>query len=72
MFQVPINAQNADLERDVVGLGPPAERVEEQDGFLEALLDQLAAAVAHQQRVAVVHGVAQLQGGNSMALLRPE
>lgn len=45
----------------VVVFAPAAERVQQQDGVLVALLDKLFSGVLQQQHVAVVQGVAHLE-----------
>lgn len=45
----------------VVVFAPTAERVQEQDGVLVALLDELFSSVLEQEHVAVVQGVAHLE-----------
>lgn len=52
---------HAHRQRDVVLLGPPAQRVQQQHRLAVAASQQLLARVRHQQRVPVVNWVPQLE-----------
>mmetsp|Transcript_26371 Transcript_26371/g.40265 ORF Transcript_26371/g.40265 Transcript_26371/m.40265 type:complete len:236 (-) Transcript_26371:863-1570(-) len=53
----------------VVILAPSAERVEEEDGVLEALLQELLAGVLEHEDVTVMEGVADLEGEDGVGVL---
>ena len=50
------------VQRDVVVLGPAAQRVQQQDGPTVATLQEALVGVLHQEGVAVVDRVTQLEG----------
>lgn len=52
---------HAPIEWYVVGLGPSTERVEEEDWFLVTTFFQLLGGVGHQEGVAVVDWVTELE-----------
>jgi hypothetical protein len=54
--------EHAGVERHVVVLAPSTEGVEEEDGVLVALLEELLTGVLEEEHVAVVEGVAHLEG----------
>lgn len=53
---------HADGKWHIIGLGPASERVKEQHRVLEPTLEELAASVLHEEGVAIVDWVAQLEG----------
>ena len=54
---------------DVVGFGPASQGVQEEQGVVKAaLLLQATLRLTHQQGVAVVHGIAQLEGKYAVRL----
>lgn len=59
------------VERNVVSFGVTAQRVQQQNGVLVAHVQQPPSGVGHQQRVAVVHGVSQLECEHSVRLQVP-
>jgi len=53
---------NSGGERDIVVLAPSTEGVEEEDGVLVALLDELLTGVLKKEAMSVMEGVADLEG----------
>ena len=63
---------HSDVEWDVVVFGPAAQRVEEQGWPLEALGPELFVRVRHEQGVAIVHWVTELEGEDGIGFTRLE
>lgn len=53
---------HAPIQRHIILFSPPSEWVQEQHRFLVATLQQSPPGVLHQERVAVVHRIPQLEG----------
>ena len=53
---------------NIIGLCKPSQRVEQQDGVLVAHLKKAATGVGHQQCVAIVHGITELEGEHCISI----
>jgi len=56
------------VERDIVILAPATQGVEEEDGVLVSLLDELFTGVLEEENVTIVEGVADLEAVNSVSV----
>jgi len=59
---------HSSVEGNVVVLDPTAEGVEEEDGVLVALLEELLSGVFQEENVTIVEGVSQLEGVNGISV----
>jgi len=60
---------HAVVKGDIVVLAPATERVEEEDGVLEALLEELNAGVLEEKDVTIMERVAHLESVNGISVL---
>jgi len=60
---------HAVVKRDIIILAPASERVEEEDGVLEALLEELNSGVLEQKDVTIMEGVADLESVDGISVL---
>ena len=60
--------QHTSVERDVVILGPAAERMQQKHGVLEAAIKQILMCLLHEQGMAIVDGITQLEGIHGIGL----
>jgi len=58
---------HAGSERDIVILAPSSERVEEQDGVLVSLSDEVKSGLLEEKAMSIVEGVADLEGKDGIS-----
>lgn len=64
--------EHAGVERDIIILAPATKRVEEEDGVLVALLEELFTGIIEEEDVAIMERVAHLEGVDGIGILISE